>query len=345
MGIKSNFRKHLQQYYPGAFDVVYLDSFSNQTIAIDLIGLIYKYKSIFTDWPKALENYFNRLLHLGISPIIIFEGKSPIEKLTEQNDRKIKKCVLMDKIIKLKEDVSILKNGGTISALILDTIRKPKLPSYAIYKYIIEHEIVDEMINCESNEQIIEMTENQIEKYEKQCSSVDREDMNNVEIICNTLNMRQTLNNESAKLSIIKAPGEAEHTCAWLCRNGHVMAAMSDDSDLIALQCPIIISSSKQAGMVTLFNFEKLLECSKLTREQIVDWAILCGTDYNVSIPKIGVVTSFNIIVEYHNIDNFLANPEMLIKYKITEDVIKKLDHVNVRRLFDCKDLDELNLI
>ena len=49
-------------------------------------------------------------------------------------------------------------------------------------------------------------------------------------------------------------------------------------------------------GLCTCVNHEKLLSLLSLNKSQFLDLCILCGTDYNKNLPKIGSFTAYKYI-------------------------------------------------
>jgi hypothetical protein len=90
MGVQSGFRKHLVTKFPQAFDEVQLEEYKGQSIAIDIMGLLYFAKYISAD-PDVLcanlKRMFCRWIDAGIDPVVIFEGEAPIEKAAEQAEQ------------------------------------------------------------------------------------------------------------------------------------------------------------------------------------------------------------------------------------------------------------------
>jgi 5'-3' exonuclease len=327
MGIKGNFRQYLLKTWPNVFEEVFMDTFSEKSIAVDIIGLIYSYKACFGDnWLENLKSYFDKhTKKYKISFVIIFEGKAPVEKNKEQCERKKKKELLSQKINNLTSDLSEYEKSGETSELLGDVMNKicrPKTPTLATFAKVIENEILFE--EDSTTEDIVDNVKNYISRLEKQIVYITSFDIIQLENVCLELNMK-----------MIKANGEAEQLCSWLCQNGHVDAVWSEDSDLIALQCPIVLSRSKVSGKMLKFVFSNLLSSSSLTVEQIVDWAILCGTDYNTPLKKIGVVRALEIIQKYKNIDEFINNGQTIHEqYKLTNESFEALNYQYCRNVF-----------
>jgi 5'-3' exonuclease len=69
-------------------------------------------------------------------------------------------------------------------------------------------------------------------------------------------------------------------------------------------------------------EIHELLDSLKFTYEQFLDFCIMCGTDYNVNLPKIGPERAFRYISEHKSIDALELHNIYLLK------------HIRVRELF-----------
>ena len=54
-----------------------------------------------------------------------------------------------------------------------------------------------------------------------------------------------------------------------------------------------------------------------MNQDEFIDLCILCGCDYTCTIPRVGMMTSFNLISKYRTIDGIIQNVD---KYTIPED-------------------------
>jgi flap endonuclease-1 len=92
----------------------------------------------------------------------------------------------------------------------------------------------------------------------------------------------------------IQAPGEGEAQAAYMAMKGAVWASASQDYDSILFGAPRLIRNLSISGRRKLpkknvyikvdpeiIDLQKLLHNLEITREQIIDIAILVGTDYN----------------------------------------------------------------
>ena len=139
-------------------------------------------------------------------------------------------------------------------------------------------------------------------------------------------------------VSYIHADGEAEAYASELCRLGFVDAVMTEDMDTLSYGCPLLFrtcidKSIKRPDIVTVFNFEKILEDFKMNHDEFIDMCILCGCDYCPTIPKVGPVRAMKYIHKYSNIENLINSDEKIIipeefknKYVASRGLFKVFD-------------------
>lgn len=147
-------------------------------------------------------------------------------------------------------------------------------------------------------------------------------------------------------VSYIHAPGEAEAYASELCRLGFVDAVMTEDMDTLSYGCPqlfrsCIDKSIKRPDIVTIFNFQSILEDFKMNHDEFIDMCILCGCDYCPTIPKIGPVKAMKYIQKYKTIENLIESEE---KINIPEEFKNKyIASRGLFKVFDGKiDLENL---
>ena len=119
----------------------------------------------------------------------------------------------------------------------------------------------------------------------------------------------------------VQAPSEGEAQAAFLARRGDVWAAGSKDYDSLLFGAPrmvrfLAIGSTEflpSLGRSRFVSPEVLdlaenLDALGLTREQLVDVAILVGTDFNEGVKGIGPKTAVKRIREWKSLDNAPAD-------------------------------------
>ena len=119
--------------------------------------------------------------------------------------------------------------------------------------------------------------------------------------------------------------GEGEGYASELCRIGYVDYVLTEDMDTMAYACPKLIRncidrSLKRKDIVSIFDYNKLINDIKLTHEQFLDFCILCGCDYCPIVPKIGSVTAMKLINTYGNIETIIEKTSD--KYSFPEEYL-----------------------
>jgi len=82
---------------------------------------------------------------------------------------------------------------------------------------------------------------------------------------------------------MVQAPSEGETQCAYMCQRGDVYATGSQDYDSLLAGSPILIRNMtmQEKFFLEKIDLEENLKNLGITREQLVDIAILVGTDFN----------------------------------------------------------------
>jgi len=115
----------------------------------------------------------------------------------------------------------------------------------------------------------------------------------------------------------IKAPEEGEAQAAYLARKGDVWAANSRDYDSVLFGAPRLVRYVTISGqeflpskgtsrplIPELIELEQLLKTLEVSREQLVDLAILVGTDFNQGIKGVGPKTALKLIKKHRILEN-----------------------------------------
>ncbi len=135
---------------------------------------------------------------------------------------------------------------------------------------------------------------------------------------------------------IIFAPEDAEAQASYMCSRNDVWAVATQDYDALLYGAPRIVRYVTIQGteflpskmmikplVPELVSLEETLKHLKLSREQLIDVAILSGTDFNKGVPKIGPKKAYNLIKEYGCIEKI---PNSKVRGKINNfEVIRKI--------------------
>jgi flap endonuclease-1 len=138
-------------------------------------------------------------------------------------------------------------------------------------------------------------------------------------------------------IPFVQAPSEAEAQAAYMAKKGDVWAASSKDYDSLLFGAPRLLryltiygreyypsKGTSKPLKPELMELERTLAYHGITHSQLIDIAILVGTDFNAGIKGIGPKTALKLVKEYKSIENM----PMDVKSKLTEN------HEEVRSIF-----------
>ena len=291
MGIKNLFttlRGQNQDLFVESDFAQYCDS----KIAVDASCYIHRYVHVRPEqreWLIPFANLIFALRRANVHPVFVYDGKPPVEKKNEIEKRKNEREKTADRLFLLRDDIEVYKNNGEISQ---DLLKENQL---------LNKDKPSHRIDLQGLEQLV-----------KRLSSRAR----TVEAIDVTLS-KELLN--VAEVPWIQAPDETESEwiCAELCRSGTVLAVMSEDSDLLPHMCPILLNNPKAAGPIwecTQISYDDVTRHLELTNDQFLEFCIMCGTDYNSNIPKVGPQTALKLLKKYLSIEGIATNTEYYVE-------------------------------
>ena len=148
-------------------------------------------------------------------------------------------------------------------------------------------------------------------------------------------------------IPVIQAISDGEAQAAILASKGSVFAVASQDYDSLLYGAPLVVRNltisqrRKVAGTRTtkivkpeIVNLNKTLIDNEITRDQLIDAAILIGTDFNSGIRGVGPKTALKVVREnrfeeyidkvprYKEVKNIFKNPVPVSDYNIKEGKI-----------------------
>ena len=114
----------------------------------------------------------------------------------------------------------------------------------------------------------------------------------------------------------IQAPQEAEAQAAFMAMRGHVWAANSRDYDAVLFGSPRLVRYVTISGqeflpskgtarplIPELIELQVLLKRLEISREQLIDLAIMVGTDFNKGIRGVGPKTALRLIKTHNSLE------------------------------------------
>lgn len=279
MGIQS-LHKFLRNKCPSVYQEVHISKYSFKKVAIDISLYLFKYKTIFGDaWLSAFINLVSCMRRNNIHCVFIYDTGSPPEKQNEKKERSEARDKIEQKVYDLESALDHFHNTSEILPILLEFNKKRTTMKRLLTKK-------------ESSINIHEITQ-EIQKVKSQLVSITSADFEKTKKLFDIL-----------KVPYFQAPLEAETMCSDLCISGQVDAVISEDTDVLAYGSPIFLTklNTKDDTCIEI-NYSNILELLELTSDQFLDLCIMCGTDYNKNIFRIGPEKAYKLIKEYESID------------------------------------------
>lgn len=134
----------------------------------------------------------------------------------------------------------------------------------------------------------------------------------------------------------VQAPSEGEAQAAYMASKGVVWGSVSQDYDSLLFGSPRLVRNLTVSGKRKLpgkdvyvditpeiIETDRLLRKYGITREQLVDIAILIGTDFNMGVKGIGPKTALKLIKSYGSIERITEIPGL--KELIPDDLLAEV--------------------
>jgi flap endonuclease-1 len=296
MGIKSINQFLKDKSVPCFVEKYPLTNLANHRIAIDAANWCYmfiagehkdnvfKTKNIIdndVDRNVTLQRMYNKFLQFNIlllqnqiTPIWCWDGIAHEEKGPEREKRKKARKDREAKAKELKEKIeavpSWLRNAKNLGQV------PPEMKTQAIEFHAIENE------------------------YKKIVSTqvlVTFEEMSIIRSIA-----------EGLGIPSIQSEHEGEMLCSQLAIKGKVSGVWSSDTDNYAMGTPLMITGFDGYGrggatMVKVVSTPHILYGLGLTQDQLREFCIMCGCDYNTNIKNYGPKKAYDLMKKYGTIE------------------------------------------
>ncbi|WP_255169736.1 flap endonuclease-1 [Natrononativus amylolyticus] len=190
-----------------------------------------------------------------------------------------------------------------------------------------EHDVVPVMVfdggPSELKADEIDARREQRASYEEQLA-VAREEGDEIAIAqleSRTQRLTPTIQETSRELlrlldvPIVEAPAEGEAQAAHMVRRGDADYVGSEDYDALLFGAPLTLRQLTSKGDPELMDLEATLAHHELTLEQLIDAAILIGTDFNEGVHGIGPKTAISAISEHGDLWSVLEARGEHIEY------------------------------
>ncbi len=128
-------------------------------------------------------------------------------------------------------------------------------------------------------------------------------------------------------LPLVQAPSEGEAQAAYMARRGDVELVGSQDYDSLLFGAPRVVRNLAITGRRKLprkniyvdvepetIDLEEGLARLGITQKQLVEIGIMCGTDFNAGLSRVGPKTALKLIREKGDLESILAEQEEKIE-------------------------------
>lgn len=310
MGIKS-LTKFLRGQCPDIFETIHISEYAFKKVAIDMQIYLYFYKIRYNDvqlhgksgWLGGFIHLVAKMRKNGVHCIFVFDRPGYIhDKADEREQRKEARMALEERVYKLDEAIEKYETTKEADQILIDFQEKRKI---AMPRLLRPGNVV---INIAAIRPLVD-------KLRRQIINICPADYEAVRNLLDILNVPH-----------FEAPLEAETACVDLCKRGIVDAVLTNDSDVLAYGANIFLSNIDEKNETCVrIKHDMLLKELNLTHDEFIDFCIMCGTDYNKNIFRVGPAKAFKYISDHKTIDK--------VGEKTSLD-ISVLKHVRVRELF-----------
>jgi flap endonuclease-1 len=143
----------------------------------------------------------------------------------------------------------------------------------------------------------------------------------------------------------VQAPSEGEAQASWMASQSKVYACASQDFDSLLFGSPLLVRNLAITGkrklpkrkvwvnvQPELVDLEQTLKILGISKEQLVDVAILMGTDFNEGIKGIGPKGGVKLLKQWGSLEKVWAELRKEKKLSIPEEIIS--NYQQIREIF-----------
>lgn len=268
IGLNDFLKKKLGNTFRG---VVSIKNFTGKRIAID--GNMWSHKNIYISFLKEIRDMPN-----------------PFEEINRKNVMN----TFMESLISF---VTALMGDGLTPIFVWDGESYPEKKKTQNYRKSGKEKLLERLTELDAELRPMSFMKRPAQKvaeYRMLLSQTSRFDPGEITFFIEFL--------RNIGIPSIKAPHEAEETCAGLANFGKVMGVWTTDSDAYAMGIPIIIKERRRKDKEIYFSVDysfAILKELEMDEDQFRDFCIMCGTDFNEKIPKYGPVKCYTLLKKY----------------------------------------------
>jgi len=127
---------------------------------------------------------------------------------------------------------------------------------------------------------------------------------------------------KSKSIEFVVAPFEADAQIAYLCQTGYCDFAITEDSDLIAFGCDVVLFKMSRFGEAMEYRFDALHKVKELrlghfTKDNLLDMCILSGCDYLPCVPGVGLKRAHTLLTKHKTAQRVIWSLRVSGKYDV----------------------------
>lgn len=306
MGIK-NFHSYLRKKIPSVYETIPISSLKNQKLSIDTSIFLCKFKNSYGNrWLNGFYNFICYLVKHEIQFIFVLDTKPPPEKSLEREIRSQTREKNKERINNLIDEwEKFTGSNPTIIEFKIDVLQQDFTN---LYQFLLKKH-KDEIISTSD-------VNNYLGKLQKNIIKISGQDFDLLKKLFDLMSV-----------DYYYADSEAEGTCSLMNRKHLVDGVLTEDTDVMAYGTPVMyFGFSFKNGTVSKLELKKVLSMLEITFDQLRDFCILCGTDYNNNVEKVGPVRSMELIRKHENLENLTNIIDL-----------SKINFERIRVLFDSE--------
>jgi 5'-3' exonuclease len=314
MGIK-NLNKFLRNNCPEIYEEIHISEYSFKKVAIDISLYLCKFKSICGDrWLSAFINLVSCLRKNEVHCVFIYDSGAPPEKEEERKERAAQRVKLEEKVYKLEEALEKFHLTSEVDPILIELYKKKKVVGKGPPRLMkMGNDAIDMGLVVSS-----------VEKMRGQILNICPEDFQKTKQLFDIL-----------KVPYFDAPMEAECFCSDLCRRGLVDAVLSEDTDVLAYAAPVFLSKINTSNSTCVrIKYPELLESLELKSDEFLDLCIMCGTDYNKNIFRVGPEKAYKYIQKHSRIDEIGKNTVLdisILNHKRGKELFRDYEQKDIK--------------
>lgn len=270
MGI-TDFYQVIKDECPEQLGKVYLKELAGYKFAIDISCFLYRYvrSSGETRWMSPFILLLCTLKKHGIKAVCVFDGpNSPPEK---KKEREARRAQLQKTTTRLQECIRLRDN---LLRGYCPTRKSPEVNLKKECRMLIRpRRGRKDNTNYDDPGDVAQSLTLTIQRLEKQIIPITDKHKETAKSIVRMMGM-----------ACFQADGEAETLCAYLACRGDVDAVLTEDTDVLAYGCPVMVAFKNfKLGDNRLYalRHDKILEALGFSHKEFLDLCILLRCDYN----------------------------------------------------------------